>query len=106
MWNVSAEKSRKDKYGSTWNFSYWYSGALAAPELKAQRLFFWNDDRNDCGVILFIRGKTLPYARVRNLISELVAKRTVRQQYQRDLVFPLERHYKEYGSFPEELPTA
>ena len=105
MWNVSTEKPRKDKYGKTWCFSYWYSGALAAEALKCQRLFFWDDDHNECGVIVFARGKTVPYTRVRNLISELVAKSAVRQKYQRDLTFPLERHYNEYGSCPEELPA-
>jgi hypothetical protein len=104
MWNVSIEKPRKDKHGKTWNFSYWYSGALALQDRKYQRLFFWDDDHRECGVIVFARGKTVPYTRVRNLISELVAKSAVRQKYQRDLAFPLERHYWDYSSFPEELP--
>jgi hypothetical protein len=105
MWNVSIEKPRKDKDGKTWNFSYWYNGA-SDPGLKVQRLFFWDDDHNECGVIVFTRGKTVPYTRVRNLISELVAKSTVRQKYQKDLAFPLERHYWDYTSFSEYQPPA
>jgi hypothetical protein len=105
MWNVSNEKPRKDKHGKTWNFSYWYNGA-SDPVLKAQRLFFWDDDHNECGVVVLGRGKTVPYARIRNPISELVAKSGVRQRYQRDLAFPLERHYWDYSSFPDALPPA
>jgi hypothetical protein len=67
MWNVSIEKPRKDRHGKTWNFSYWYSVALAAADLQFQRLFFWDDDHKECGVIVFARDKTVPYTRNQKL---------------------------------------
>jgi hypothetical protein len=35
-------------------------------------------------------------------MDKLVADPELREQYRRDLSFPLERYYSEYGAFPEE----
>jgi hypothetical protein len=98
MW--SNEKSRKDKSGKRWNFCYWYSGTFAEKSRTGQRLFFWDENQVHCGVVLF--SPTVPYTRIRNLITELVADPTLREQHRRDLSFPLKRYYSEYGAFPEE----
>jgi hypothetical protein len=45
------------------------------------------------------------YARIRSLIEKLVADQELRKRYERDIEFPLERHYPEYGAFPEELSS-
>jgi hypothetical protein len=103
MWNKWAdEKSRRDGSGKRWNFSYWYSGALEEKSRQAQRLAFWDDSKDDCGVILFPPGAAVPYSRIRDLIGKLVAHESVRKQYRRELNFPLEQHYPEFGAFPEE----
>ena len=70
--------------------------------IDAQRLFFWNDQKTVRGVVLFLPGSTIHYSRVKALIEKLVANPTLRKQHQRDLSFPLERHYSEFGAFPEE----
>jgi hypothetical protein len=90
------EKSRQDKNGKRWNFHYWYSGA-------SQRLFFWDDEQLECGVVLFLPGKTIRYARIQDLIVKLVSDRTLRQKYQRELVLPLDDRYLQYPLFDEEL---
>jgi len=36
------------------------------------------------------------------MIPKLVADSTLRKQYQRELRFPLEHHYLEFGAFAEE----
>jgi hypothetical protein len=36
------------------------------------------------------------------VIEKLVADPDLRAKHQRELRFPLERHYEEYGAFPEE----
>jgi len=101
MWNE--EKSRKDKSGKRWNFCYWYSRTFADSSRKAQRLFFWNDRKEVCGVVLFLPGATVRYSRIPDMIGKIVAHESVRKQYQRELRFPLEQHYSEFGTFPEEI---
>jgi hypothetical protein len=38
-------------------------------------------------------------------MEKLVADHELRRKYQRNIDFPLERHYPEYGAFPEERPS-
>jgi hypothetical protein len=102
---VGLEKPRRDKSGKRWNFYYWYSGASNDPARQAQRLFFWDDAKTDCGVVLFSPGKTIAYSRIQSLIPKLVADRTLRRKHQRELQFPLEKYYSEYPVFPEEMFT-
>jgi hypothetical protein len=99
----SPEKSRKDKSGRRWNFCYWCAGTFADKSSRGQRLFFWDDRKELCGVILFLPGKTVRYSRVNDLIGKLVAHESVGKQYQRKLLFPLEEHYSLYGALPEEI---
>jgi hypothetical protein len=70
----------------------------------AQRIFFWNEGKDVTGVVLLLPGKTLHISRLRTLIQKVVADQTFRDQYRRELNFPLERHYVDYGAFPEEQP--
>jgi len=41
-------------------------------------------------------------SRLKRLIEKLVADPTLRKKHRKQLQFPLERHYSEYGAFPEE----
>lgn len=91
---------RQDRSGKRWNFSYWHT--VLSP-LKAQRLFFWDDEFKQSGVVLFQGGATRPYGQIRNLVDELVADQELRTKHHRELRFPLKRHYAEFGAFPEEL---
>jgi hypothetical protein len=91
--------AKQDRRGKRWNFSYWHT--VLSP-IKAQRLFFWDDEFKECGVILFHGGSTRPYSQIRNLVDKLVADQRLRTQHRRELRFPLERHYAEFGAFPEE----
>jgi hypothetical protein len=99
MW--TDQKSRKDKSGKRWNFCYWYSGQTSAHRASA-RLFFWDDSKTDCGVVLFLPGSTVRYSRIKDVINKLVADPANREDHKRQLNFPLERHYSEYPTFPEE----
>jgi hypothetical protein len=98
------EKPRRSKNREHWNFTYWNSVWTGDRVKNAQRLFFWNRDKSECGVVVLPSGKTMHYSRIRSLIEKLVADSTLRSKYRRDIQFPLERHYPEYGAFPEELP--
>jgi hypothetical protein len=104
-WNEVKPKQGKD--GVRWYFTYWHSpwpGDDVKVE-KAQRLFFWNQGMSELGAVILPPGKTMSYARIESLIEKLVADPKLRKKYQRDIEFPLERHYPEYGAFPEELPA-
>jgi len=96
------EKSRRDRSGKRWNFCFWYEVWTDDKTVHAQRLFFWDDKKTDCGVVLLPPGSEIHYSRVKPLIEKLVADPTLRNQYRRDLCFPSERYYSEFGSFPEE----
>jgi hypothetical protein len=100
---LTYEKSRKDKSGIRWNFCYWYAGTFGEANQKAQRLFFWDDQRKHCGVVLFLPSKTVPYSRIKSLIEKLVADERLRKLHARELQFPLEAHYLTYPVFPEEV---
>jgi hypothetical protein len=94
-------KDKRDRDRKRWHFSYWYTFDSNS-DIRAQRLFFWDDKHENCGVVLFRGEKSQPYSHIENLVTKLVAQPSLRQEYLRELRFPLERHYAEYGSFPEE----
>jgi hypothetical protein len=94
-------KAKRDNSGKRWNFSYWYTFRFSS-DIDAQRLFFWDDDHKECGVVFFSEGSIRPYPQIEHLVEKLVSVPNLRTQYRRELRFPLERYYPEYGSFPEE----
>ena len=91
------EKPRRDRNGKRWNFHYQYFGSEFG-----QRLFFWDDPMAEYGVVLFSPDKPQRYARIENLIDNLVSDPSLRKLHARDLDFPLNRHYENPGAFPEE----
>ena len=97
------ERPRKDKNGVRWNFTYWHSVWTSARVKSAQRLFFWNDDKSECGAVILVPGATMHHSRINRLIAKLVADPQLRDRHRKDLRFPLDRHYPEYGAFPEEI---
>lgn len=71
----------------------------------AQRLFFWDDKKLSCGVVLFPPGREVHFSRLKQIVAKLVANPELRAEYERDLRFPLERHYSNYPVFPEEADS-
>lgn len=100
MWKD--EQRRKDATGKRWNFRIWHDVWTEGKVQSAERLFFWDDRKEHCGVVLFPAGSAVHFSRLKTLIENLVANATLRKQHERELRFPLERHYSSYGSFPEE----
>jgi hypothetical protein len=90
------QKSRKDSNGKQWNFRVWYG----LPSGQSKRVFFWDESKEDCGVV-FCAAWT-HFSRLKQLIEKLVADPSLREKHRKELRFPLERHYSEYGAFPEE----
>ncbi|HTV35988.1 MAG TPA: hypothetical protein VMF12_06110 [Xanthobacteraceae bacterium] len=90
------QKSRKDSDSKRWHFCIWYpmSGE------KAQRVFFWDDSKENCGVVFF--PEPTNFSRLRQAIEKLAADSTLREKHRKQLRFPLQRYYSDYGAFPEE----
>jgi hypothetical protein len=96
-------KPRRDKKGTRWNFRIWtWHSALTEQNIfiSAYRIFFWNDNKTFCGVLLIFPAGN--FSRLRQLTAKLTADAEFRSKQKRDLKFPLERHYSEYGAFAEE----
>lgn len=102
MWRP--QQKRKDSTGKRWNFQIW-SDVWTEDRgvVIAGRVFFWDDSKSYCGVVIFPVGSNANFKRYKALIEHLVANRSVREKYRRELCFPLERHYGGYGAFPEEV---
>jgi hypothetical protein len=66
-------------------------------------LFFWDDRKSCCGVVLIPPDAVKPYSQLKTLIEKLVANAELRRRHQRELQFPLETHYSGYPAFPEEV---
>ena len=96
------QKPRKDSRGKRWHFCIWYPLSGGRELSTAQRLFFWDDKKENCGVVVHAAGRGQSFPRLKQLINKLVADPSLREKHRKDLRFPLERHYADYGAFPEE----
>ena len=106
MWHD--QRPRKDTHGRRRNFRLWadtWTDAKTKNVVMAERLFFWNDTKSQCGLVLFPVGSAVHFSRLKQMEERLVSDSALRKHYQRDLRFPLERHYSQYGVFPEEKPN-
>lgn len=102
MWwdHQNLEKPRRDKSGKRWNFRVWHNVIGGRQKV---RVFFWDDKRDFCGVRVFRPGDDTHVTALHDFIEKLVASPAIRAKYQREILFPLERHYSEYGAFAEEV---
>jgi hypothetical protein len=101
MWlsGQNLDKPRRDKQGTRWHFRVWSTVGDAG---HSTRVYFWNDARDFCGVKIFLRDDDSNVRKIHAFIDKLVASADLRAGYRRPLEFPLERHYDEFGAFPEE----
>ena len=99
MWwdRQNLNQSRTDREGRRWNFRVWNDFVNGK---MVERIFYWDDQRDVTGVVFFNPG--VHVSRLQKVIQQLVASEELRDKYRRDLRFPLERHYRDYGAFPEE----
>ena len=97
------DKPRRDKTGKRWNFRIWHDVLeIDNRAVHVARVFFWDDKYELTGVRLFGPGDDTHITALRSFIEKLVASPTLRSKHRRELRFPLERHYSEFGVFPEE----
>lgn len=74
--------------------------------IRAQRLFFWDDDRTETGVLIWVGSATRRYTEITKIAEKLAREPDFRRFNLRDLRFPLDRYYAGLGSFPEETEVA
>jgi len=101
MWwdHQNLNATRADKRGDKWHFRVWHE---IINTRHVARVFFWDEAHRASGVVL-LSGETRSDVRyLHNLIQKLVADAHLRAKYQREIRFPLDRHYERYGAFPEE----
>lgn len=101
MWwdyqNLNA--THTDRLGTKWHFRVWHESIGTR---QVARVFYWDEAQHFTGVVLL---SETPHVRsLHALIQKLVADSRLRTKHQRELLFPLERHYEQYGAFPEEIP--
>jgi hypothetical protein len=93
---------REDRSGKRWHFRVWYDVWTDDRVRSAARIFFWDDPKEFCGVMLIPPESPHHVTNLRKLIQKLIIDSSLRAKYRRELLFPLERHYSNYGCFPEE----
>jgi hypothetical protein len=96
------QKSQRDQNGKRWHFCIWYSLSDVNRASRTIRVFFWDDKKEDCGVVIILSAGGTHFSRFKLLIKKLLADPALRKKHRRELRFPLERHYSDYGAFPEE----
>lgn len=101
MWwdeqNLAAPRAGDD--GKTWHFLVWHD---VVARQHVARVFFWDERRTSTGVVLLPHSARTDVSALRSLIQKLAADSVLRARHLRELRFPLQRHYSDYGAFPEE----
>jgi hypothetical protein len=104
MWwdHQNLNMPRTDKSGTKWNFRVWHE-VLALQRLQhVARVFFWDEEKDSTGVVLLGPEVNTHVRVLHGVIEKLLADSKFRVKQLRRLRFPLDRHYAEYGAFPEE----
>jgi hypothetical protein len=91
---------RKSRDGRTWHFRVWHDVHRSR---HVARVFFWSDDRFARSVVILSSSSRSNLTALRALIHKLTADPTLRTKYLRDIQFPLERYYSDYGDFPADI---
>ena len=104
MWwdSQNLDQSRTSKSGEKWHFRVWHDVFTLQRTLSVARIFFWNEKRDSAGVVLLGPDANQHVRDIHSLIEKLVADPQLRAKHERALRFPIERHYADYGAFPEE----
>lgn len=105
MWwdEQNLAEPRRGRNGTIWHFLVWHD----VVSLKhVARVFFWDDRRTTTGVVVLPPSARTDVSALRGLIQKLAADPQLRARHLRELRFPLQRHYSDYGAFPGESTGA
>lgn len=91
-WNgQNLKKPVSDSSGHIWHFRVWHD---RVDGVDIQRIFFWNADKTETGILALRSDLTLNITRLKQRIAKIARDKTYRQQFRCTLAFPVERHYK------------
>jgi hypothetical protein len=74
-----------DKVGRPWHFRLWIGFS------DADRIYFWNDERNETGELQCI--DRLNMRKIRQLMTKVAKVPDYGKQFRKPLSFPLERYH-------------
>ena len=74
--------------GTTWHFLVWH-GPIDGQ--YAQRIFFWNQDQTETGVVRFSSAQSLHVSKLKDRLRKLASDATYRSKWHEHLEFPIER---------------
>jgi len=95
MWwtGQNLDRTRRDSAGASWHFLVWHDHVDG---VYLQRVYFWNEDRTDSGVVELGSDATLHVKQLKVLIKKLVADADLRDKHHRRLKWPVRRYYGQY----------
>ena len=90
-WNgQNLDKPARDKKGRLWHFRVWHDHLDG---VYTQRIFFWDDEREEMGCAELGGGETLHVSKIKQRMRKIIADPTYRASLARQLRFPVERYY-------------
>jgi hypothetical protein len=100
-WNgQNLDARRTDKTGRVWHFRVWHGDVEGK---WIQRIFYWDDAKNETGIVELSADQTLHISRLKQLITKLIASPEFRSRYQRQIEFPVDRKYAVYAELTNRL---
>jgi hypothetical protein len=92
MWwkSQNLDKPIRDKNGHIWHFLIWSDFPSG---VHTQRIYFWDGDKNETGVVELSGDQTLHITQLKKRIAKLATNPEYRRQFRCKLSFPIERHY-------------
>ena len=81
-----------DKGGNPWYFRVWHD-ILDGNEY--QKIFFWNEDRSQTGVLELTNDQVLHVRKIKQRMAKLAKDPTYRSRFLKPLEFPIERFYSD-----------
>ena len=94
MWwkSQNLDKPVQGLHGSIWHFRVSH-GRLG--DTYTEHVYFWDEPRQITGCAEFPADQSLHVSKLKQRIRKIAVDPTYRQQFLRELRFPVERHYPE-----------
>jgi hypothetical protein len=92
MWWKSQNLDRpvRGRDGRTWHFRVWHDVVEGA---HTERIYFWDESREITGCAEFAADQSLHISKVKQRMRKIVTDPAYREQFRRELQFPVERRY-------------
>ena len=88
--NQDSDKPIFSKAGMKWHFKTWMGNT---DNIAYERIFYWNEDKSESGLIELKDSDTLHVSSVKQKIIKLINNQELRSKYRCELRFPIHKHY-------------